>query len=154
MELVVCKQLMQPQCQKWWFVIHRWYIIIIWNVTLLNCPASVDVVILSVLGFLWSYFHMHTQKRNTQAVPPFPVICSVFFFVLHLWLCLCKAICCLKKNLGQIYLTFLSLCRTQFPPSDYNVYIITFELVHVVLEFQTVICFDFISNGAANLLFL
>lgn len=115
MELVVCKQLMQPQCQKWWFVIHRWYIIIIWNVTLLNCPALVDVVILSVLGFLWSYFHTHKKKCTSWTIVSCNMFCVFFLFVLHLCLCLCKAICCLKKYLRQIYLTFLSLCRAVFP---------------------------------------
>lgn len=82
MELVVCKQLMQPQCQKWWFVIHRWYIIIIWNVTLLNRPALVDVVILPVLGFLWSSTHLHTRSQTQANDTLFPVMRCFFFCLL------------------------------------------------------------------------
>lgn len=40
MELVACKQLMQPRCQKWCFVIRWWCIIIIWVAALPNCSST------------------------------------------------------------------------------------------------------------------
>lgn len=143
MELVVCKQLMQPQCQKWWFVIHRWYIIIIWNVTLLNCPASVDVVILSVLWFLWScpvlpfpHAPSNRQKqKNAQDIVAFPVICVFFLLLcLHLWLLLFKSICSKTYTFTNIPNLFDSVSNTVFPSNcvAYTVYsIIKMQHLHV-----------------------
>lgn len=57
----------------------------------------------------------HTQKKKYTSWTTVSCNMFCFFFVLHLCLCLCKAICCLKKYLLQRYLTFLSLCRAVFP---------------------------------------
>ena len=147
MELVVCKQLMQPQCQKWWFVIRRWYIIIIWNVTLLNCPAS--VLVLSVLGFLWSSrFHTHKQMLHNMC-PCFPS-CVLFrsYCCLHLWFLLFESISSKKTNILNI---ILSLSQMIFPLSLHGILIGKWISIHYMLcRVLTVICSDSISNTAAN----